>query len=70
MAILAPGGRLLACTNHRGISRSRFRRVLFDAARLAKRDATQVKDLPEGLDFPTPPGGEPHTKSVLVTLQG
>jgi 23S rRNA (cytosine1962-C5)-methyltransferase len=69
LAILAPGGRLLACTNHRGISKSRFRRILFDAARLAKRDATQVKDLPEPLDFPAPVGGEAHAKSVLVTLQ-
>jgi 23S rRNA (cytosine1962-C5)-methyltransferase len=68
LAVVAPGGKLLACTNHRGIAAARFRRLLFDAARQAKRDVTQVKDLPAPADFPVPPGGEPHTKTVLVTL--
>jgi len=68
LAVLAPGGRLLACTNHRGISPGRFRRILFDAARLAKREVAQVKDLPEPADYPVAPGGEPHMKSALVTL--
>jgi 23S rRNA (cytosine1962-C5)-methyltransferase len=68
LAVVAPGGKLLACTNHRGIAAARFRRVLFDAARQAKRDVAQVKDLPAPSDFPVPPGGEPHTKSVLVSL--
>jgi 23S rRNA (cytosine1962-C5)-methyltransferase len=69
LLILAPGGRLLACTNHRGISPSRFRRILFDAARSAKRDVAQVKDLPEPADFPAAPGAGPHMKSALVTLK-
>ena len=64
--VLSPGGRLLACTNHRGISVARFRKVLFDAARTAGRDVAQVKDLPAPSDFPHV--GEPHTKSALVTL--
>jgi 23S rRNA (cytosine1962-C5)-methyltransferase len=67
LALVAPNGHLLACTNHRGISRARFRRMLFDAGRAAKRDLTQVKDLPEASDYPTPPGAEPHMKSVWVT---
>lgn len=66
LRILSPGGRLLACTNHRGISVARFRKVLFDAARAAGRDVTQVKDLPAPSDFPHV--GDPHTKSALVTL--
>jgi 23S rRNA (cytosine1962-C5)-methyltransferase len=66
MRILSPGGRLLACTNHRGISGGRFRKILFDAARAAGRDVAQVKDLPAPSDFPHV--GEPHTKSALVTL--
>ena len=66
LRILSPGGRLLACTNHRGISVARFRKVLFDASRAAGRDAAQVKDLPAPSDFPHV--GEPHTKSALVTL--
>jgi 23S rRNA (cytosine1962-C5)-methyltransferase len=68
LALLGPGGRLLACTNHRGISPMRFRRILFDAGRLAKRDVTQVRDMPEGADFPVPPGGRPNMKSALVTV--
>ena len=68
LAILAPGGRLLASTNHRGISSSRFRRILFDACREAKRQPIQVKDLPEPADFPSLAGGEAHMKSALVTL--
>jgi 23S rRNA (cytosine1962-C5)-methyltransferase len=68
MAIVAPGGRLLACTNHRGVTLTKLRRALHEAARLAGRRATQVKDLPDPLDFPAPLGGECHLKSVLVTL--
>jgi 23S rRNA (cytosine1962-C5)-methyltransferase len=68
LAVLAPGGRLLACTNHRGISPAHFRRILFDASRTAKRDVRQVKDLPASSDFPTAPGELPHTKSALLTL--
>jgi 23S rRNA (cytosine1962-C5)-methyltransferase len=67
MAVLAGGGQILACTNHRGISRARLRRMLFDAGRAAKRDVSQVKDLPDAPDYPVPPGGEAHMKSVWVT---
>ena len=67
---LAPGGRLLACTNHRGIARSRFRRFLHEAARDSGREVVQMKDLPDPEDFPPEPGHEPHLKSVLVTVAG
>jgi 23S rRNA (cytosine1962-C5)-methyltransferase len=68
LALVAPAGRLLACTNHRGITKARFRRILHDACRRAKRVPTQVKDLSVGSDFPAALGEEPHVKSVLVTL--
>jgi 23S rRNA (cytosine1962-C5)-methyltransferase len=68
LAILSPGGRMLACTNHRGISPSRFRRILFDACREAKRQPIQVKDLAEPADFPSLTGADAHMKSALVTL--
>ena len=68
LAILAPGGRLLACTNHRGISVARFRRLLFAACRSADRDAAQIKDLPPAADFPVAADEEPNMKSALVTL--
>ena len=67
LAILANGGQLLACTNHRGIALARFRRILFDAARVAKRDVAQVKDLPSPSDYPVAAGAESHLKSALVT---
>ncbi len=67
LRVLAPGGRLLACTNHRGISLARFRKMLHTAARLAGIEAAQIKSLPPPSDFPPPPGSEPHLKSVLVT---
>jgi 23S rRNA (cytosine1962-C5)-methyltransferase len=68
LAVLSPGGQLLACTNHRRIGSGRFRRILFDACRLAQRDAVQIRDLQPGSDFPPPPGGDPQMKSALVTL--
>ncbi len=70
LALLRPGGRLLACSNHRGIRQDRFRKMLFDAARLAKVDAAQIKDMPAPSDFPVAVGGESHLKSALVTLRG
>ncbi|MDI1481188.1 class I SAM-dependent methyltransferase [Polyangium sp. y55x31] len=69
LRVLAPGGRLLACTNHKGIPRAKFKRVLQDAARDAGRGAAQVKDWPDPEDFPPEPGGEAHLKTVLVTLE-
>lgn len=68
LRVLGPQGRLLACTNHKGIGHAKFRRSLHDAARDAGRDVAQMKDLPDPDDFPPAPGGEAHLKSVLVTL--
>ena len=64
LRVVAPGGVLLACTNHRGTSLARFRRVLRKAAELARRELTQLKDLPSGVDFPSPPGKEPTMKAL------
>ncbi len=70
MAVVAPGGTLVACTNHRGISPDKFRRILFDAARAAKRDVTRMRDMPEPPDFPVAAGGLGHMKTALVSLGG
>src|SRR5262249_37049471 len=67
---LAPGGRLLACTNHRGTALCKVRRFLHEAARDSARAVVQMKALPAPPDFPPEPGREPHLKSVLVTIQG
>ena len=68
VGVTAPGGRLLACSNDRRMVRAKFRRYLHEAARDAKRNVKQMKDLPSPRDFPVAAGAEPHTKSVLVTL--
>jgi 23S rRNA (cytosine1962-C5)-methyltransferase len=68
LAILCPGGKLLACVNHRGISQAKFRKAMFDAARIAKVEVAQAKDLPTPSDYPVAPGDWSHLKSVLVTL--
>jgi 23S rRNA (cytosine1962-C5)-methyltransferase len=68
--VLAPGGRLLAVTNHRKTSLGRLRRVLRDAALRARVGVRQLKDLPSGLDCPEGPDGPIPSKSLLVTLEG
>lgn len=68
LAILRPGGKLLACVNHRGVSPAKFRRALFDAARAAKVEVAQVKDMPALSDYPVAPGEASHLKCALVTL--
>jgi 23S rRNA (cytosine1962-C5)-methyltransferase len=68
LSVLLPGGRLLACTNHRGIGWRKFRRQIHEAGREAARQLLQMKDLPEPPDFPPSFGAESHLKSVLVTV--
>jgi 23S rRNA (cytosine1962-C5)-methyltransferase len=68
LPLLAPGGRLLACSNHRGIVRAKLRRYLHEAARAAGCAVAQMRDLSDPTDFPPPPGHEVHLKSVLVTV--
>lgn len=68
MEVVAPGGKLLACTNHRGIVRMKFRRYLHEAARALGRELTQLKDMPVGVDFSPAPGEEAHLKCALATL--
>jgi 23S rRNA (cytosine1962-C5)-methyltransferase len=68
MALVESGGVLVACANHRGIAKARFRKVLHEAARAAGREVVQAKDLPTPSDFPAPLGGESHLKVVWVRL--
>lgn len=70
MRVLAPGGRLLACTNHKGIGHGKFRRALQDAAGLAGRTIVQIKDWPDPEDVPAEPGKDVQLKSVFVVLDG
>jgi 23S rRNA (cytosine1962-C5)-methyltransferase len=68
VAVLSPGGRLLAVTNHRRISRAALRRMVLSAAESAGHTA-DVKALPSGLDCPEGPNGPIPSKSVLLTLR-
>ncbi len=70
MRVLSPGGRLLACTNHKGIGHGKFRRVLQEAAREAGRTITQLKDWPDPEDVPAEPGKDIQLKTVFVVLDG
>jgi 23S rRNA (cytosine1962-C5)-methyltransferase len=67
LAVLAPGGRLLAVTNHRKTSMGRLRQLLRDAAERAHVEILQLKDLPSQLDCPDGPDGPVPSKSVLLT---
>jgi 23S rRNA (cytosine1962-C5)-methyltransferase len=67
LALLAPGGRLLAVTNHRATSLGRLRRTLREAAGPAGISVAKLKDLPSQLDCPDGPDGAVPSKSVLVT---
>lgn len=67
--IVAPGGKILACCNHRGLTRSKFRRFVLAGVRAAGRELLQLKDMPECSDFPPALGRDPHMKSVLAVLR-
>jgi 23S rRNA (cytosine1962-C5)-methyltransferase len=66
--VLAPRGRLLASCNHRGLLRGKLRRLVAQGVKAEGRELAQLKDLPEGPDFPPPLGREAHMKSVLATV--
>jgi 23S rRNA (cytosine1962-C5)-methyltransferase len=68
-AIVAPGGKILACCNHRGMPRKKLRRLIHEGARDAAREVVQLKDQPDALDFPGVVGRDPHMKSLLLTLR-
>ena len=67
LALLAPGGRLLAVTNHRATSLGRLRRTLREAAGPAGISVAKLKDLPTQLDCPDGPEGPVPSKRVLLT---
>jgi 23S rRNA (cytosine1962-C5)-methyltransferase len=69
LALLEPGGRLLAVTNHTKTSARALRKILHDAAREARRGVTTMRDLPSGLDCPSAALGPWPSKSTLVTVE-
>ena len=69
LAIVDRGGRVLACTNHRGISRARFRKLVLRGAERAGRAVRQAKDLAMPREFPVAQGAEPNMKSILLSVE-
>ena len=67
--VLAPGGRVLAVTNHRKTSPAAFRKMAHEAARASSREITQLKDLAAPLDCPPGPNGPFPAKSVLISVR-
>ncbi len=68
LPLVRGGGRVLASTNHRGISPERFRGLVRRGAQQAGRVVAHLTDLPAPLDFPAAAGAQPHLKAVLLTL--
>lgn len=69
LAVLAPGGRLLAVTNHRKTSHAALRALARKAAQKLGRDVIQVKELLSGLDCPDGAEGPEPSRAVLVTVR-
>lgn len=69
LGIVGEGGVVYVSTNHRKLTRGKFRHVLLGASRNAKRDLAQLKDGPEPTDYPPAPGHEPHLKSAWIRLE-
>jgi 23S rRNA (cytosine1962-C5)-methyltransferase len=68
-AVIAPGGTLLACCNHAGLSRSSFLRLIEAGLRDARRPVVGLTSLgADPLDFPTLDGAEGALKVVAIKL--
>ncbi|MCU0686642.1 MAG: class I SAM-dependent methyltransferase, partial [Polyangiaceae bacterium] len=68
LAVAAPGALVLACTNHRGTTRGKFRWLFEDSARQVKRTLERVRPLEPPIDFPVEPGQEPHMKALWALV--
>ena len=67
--VIAPGGTLLACCNHAGLSRSSFLRLIESGLREVRREMVGVTSLgADPLDFPTLDGAEAALKVVAIKL--
>lgn len=67
LAVVAPGGKLLACSNDRRMHQAAFRKHIHAGAKVAGVELAQLKDLPPPTDFPPAAGQESHLKSLLAT---
>jgi 23S rRNA (cytosine1962-C5)-methyltransferase len=68
LGTVAKGGALLACTNHRGIVRTKFEKELIRAAERAAVTIRAMTALPDPTDFPSGPYGQSHLKRIVVEV--
>ncbi len=68
VAVLAPGGRLIASSNDRRLPPAKFRRFVQEGVREAARTPSQVKELPIARDFPPRALRDANLKSLFVTI--
>lgn len=68
LQVVAPGGRLLFSTNHRGTTQMVLRRAAHRALEKLGRKDYKIKDLSHGSDHPSAVGEARFTKSVLMEL--
>ena len=67
-SLLSEHGELLACTNHRRVTRRKLRGWLREAAHRAGRSGLELMDAPMASDFPCLPGAEPHMKALICRV--
>lgn len=68
LSVAAPGAELLLSSNDGRMSRKAFRRHVREAARRARVEVAQLKDLPTPPDFPASVGHEPALKRLWLRL--
>lgn len=68
LAVVKPGGFLLASMNHRKTTKNRFRKQLFEAGRSANKNVLRIRDTAESLDYPAQNGTERYLKSALLEI--
>ena len=68
LRVMAPGGVLIACVNHHGLTRAALRRFIISAGREAGVAFESVRDMPTQRDFPVCVEGEPAMKCIIVRL--
>jgi 23S rRNA (cytosine1962-C5)-methyltransferase len=67
-ALVAPGGQLLACTNHHRLDARDLERALRSGAERAGRLVGRTEQVPPPPDFPDLPGRPSHLKSTWLTF--
>lgn len=68
LRLVAPGGTLIACVNHHGVSYATLRRFVQQAAQTAGCGLQSVREQATQRDFPAEKTAEPAMKSLLVQV--